>query len=889
MLSMSLIKWFYTLPLRIRSIFKRDEVEQELEDELRYHLDMEIEENAAKGMSKEEARRSALLAIGGIDQKKEECRDTRGLQWLNDIIRDLSYGLRFLRRNPGFTALTVMTLALGIGSATAIFSLVNAALLKELPYKDAGRIIHVARIVPQTPDPQTWSALECETWKQSTSSCNAIAQFRNQKAYLVQETETPLLIKGAIVSGEFFSLFGVPAAVGSIPTSYEAGSAEMPSMVISHDLFRSRFGGNRDLIGQALRLDGMSRGNGFYVVAGVMPADFQFPLKADFWLPMPMHKIEGGEIIARLAPTASIPQVKAEFNTVLARLKSTWQTKIESLREYLVGDVAVSMLVLLGAVVLVMLIVCINVANLLLLRNQKRRHEMSVQAAIGATRRRLARQTLAESGLLAFLGGALGILLAWWMIRLLPLFAPRGILREQSLPLDTKVLLFAICTTSLAGIIIAVLPAVRQPWSSLAEAIKRSGGHEATGDRRLFQSVLVSLQIALTLTVLCGAGLMVRSFIALRGGYPGARNEQIIKFEVNLKPKYNFNPDPKFIVEEAKRNDQSFERIRKELEMLPGVKRIAMTTQMPGDTRTGTVPLKSYPGQTSWHVLPTNTATLTNVSPGYFEILRIPLLSGRTFSETDNSRNFPKTVILSQTLAKILFQGENPIGKIYSPMNDAYHRPVIIGVVGDIRNRGFREASFPEVYSPQLNPFIISGAHRMSAVAEARGSARISAESIREAVARIDPEAAVSGIMTMDEYIDSFQERDRFSVFLLSIFALATLAIAAVGIYGVMTQSVEQRLREMAVRIALGATPWQVMRFVFARGAAQIALGLAAGLLGSFFMSRTLGALLVQVKPYDPGTFLSVLFILMAVALLACYGPANRATKADPISVLRAE
>jgi predicted permease len=886
---MSFKKLFYILPLRLRSIFKRSQVEQELTDELQYHLEMETEENLAKGLTCEEARRSALLAIGGIDQKKEECRDTRGLQWLDDGIRDLSYGFRFLRRNPGFTILAAMTLALGIGSATAIFSLVNATLLKKLPYKDAGRIIHVARIVPQTPDPQAWNSVEIEALKEQASSCNAIAQFYNLKAYLIRGTETPLLRQGAIVSDEFFSLMGVPTAVGRIPSAYETGSAEAPSIVISHDLFISGFGGNPDLIGQALRLDGMWRGNGLYILSGVMPASFQFPMKADFWLPM--HKMEVGEIIARLAPDASIHQGKAEFNTVLARRNSPSKTKIESLREYLVGDVAISMFVLFGAVILVMLIVCINVANLLLLRNEKRRHEMIVRSALGATRLRLARQTLVESGMLALLGGTLGMLLAWWMIRLLPLFAPRGILREQYLPFDTQVLFFAIGATTLAGIIVAILPAVRQPWSNLAEAIKKSGGHEATGNRKIFQSVLVSLQIALTLTVLCGAGLMVRSFILMRGGYPGARNDQITKFEVHLNPRAY---PSRFTVEDEKRSVQAFERIRRELEKVPGVKRAATTTQMPGDTRTGMIPLRSYPGQTSWHLLPTNTATITNVSPGYFEILGIPLLSGRTFTEADNSPNSPKVVILSQTLAKILFPGENPVGKIYDPMSNLRTRalsqvPVIIGVVGDIRNRGFRDASFPEVYSLHLNPFMASGARMINVVVEARGTTRLYGESIRAAMGRIDPEATVSGIMTMNEYIDSFRERDRFSVFLLSIFAIATLIIAAIGIYGVMSQSVEQQLREMAVRIALGATPWHVMRFVFLRGAAQILVGLAAGLLGSFFMSRTLQALLVQVKPYDPATLLSVLFLLLAVACIACYGPASRATKADPISVLRAE
>jgi putative ABC transport system permease protein len=888
----------------------RQRRDEDLDQEIRTHLSMLIQDQMDRGKTREEAEAASRREFGNEIHIKEVTRDMWGWVWLDQLFRDLRYGLRQLRRSPVFTAMAVITLALGIGAATAVFSLVNATLLNDLPYRDAGRIIHIARIIPQTLDPVEWGSLEYNAWKASARSCNAVAAFINLGATISGSagSETPFRAKGAVVSREFFSLLDVPAAIGRIPSPYLVSRAETPSIVISQALFKSRFSGNRNLIGQALRLEGISRGNGLYVLAGIMPADFQLPFKTDFWLPV--EDLEYGEIIARLAPGVSITQAKAELDAIRSRIKVDPKRQsidtdariiVTSLRDYLIGDVGISMLVLLGAVVLVMLIVCINVANLLLLRNQKRRHEMSVRAAIGATRFRLARQTLAESGLLAFLGGGLGFLLAWWMIHLLPLFAPRGVLREHAIRLDVRILLFAAFITGLAGILVALLPALRQPWSTLAEAIKRSGGYEATGDRKLFHSILVSAQIALTLMVLCGAGLMVRSFIAMRGGYPGAYNSRVLKLEIDLSAQYHASYQKmmsdtrqgKGLLEELARREQFFEKVRKQIGMLPEVKRVAVTARLPGDTRTGVVPLKSSPGQTGWLILPTNSAAVTAVSPDYFESLKIPLIAGRTFSESDYNPGSPQTVIINQTLAKIIYPGEDPVGKIYNPYNKDYRffkKTLIVGIVGDMRNRGFRDATFPEVYTPLLRPFQhTSPLSRMSVVVEARGAARMSPEAIRAAVARVDPQAPVSGIMTMDEYIDSFFERDRFSVFLLSLFAVATLAIAAVGIYGVMTQSVEHRLREMAVRIALGATPGQVVRLVLARGAAQIVGGVAAGLLGAFYMTRALRALLVQVKPYDPGTFLSVFFLLLAVAFLACYGPASRAIKADPLSVLRAE
>jgi ABC-type antimicrobial peptide transport system permease subunit len=884
-------------------IWSRKRRVEDLDEEIAAHIRMSEQDCMDRGDSPEQAKYSALREFGNLDMVKETTREIWGWIWVEQFLKDLRYGARQLRRTPGFTALAVITLALGIGSATAIFCLVNATLLKELPYKDANRLVVSASITPRAPYPTHWNATEYKTWKASTRNCESEATFETIGAYLMDSAgvQTPLLLSGAAVSARFFPVLGFPIE-GRLP-----GPEETPSIFISQKLFNSRFGGDRAFIGRALRFQFFGEEH-VYTVAGVMPSDFQFPPKADFWLPQ--ASVANPTVIARLSPGASISQVKAEFDAMLVSLKGgtnisfsnpETKSKVVFLREFLTGDIGVSMLVLLGAVGLVLLIVCINVVNLLLLRNRKRRREISIRAALGANRFRLARQTLAESAILALAGGVLGILLAWWIIHLLPMYAPRGVLQEQAIRLDSRVICFAFLLSAFAGMLVALLPALRQPWAALSEAIKRSGGQESTGDRKMFTNLLVSAQIALTLAILCGAGLMIRSFIALRGGYPGSRGSNIIKFEIYPSPQsiadllkaYQTSDRGGFeryfeIIKQTTKQMQFFDRVKKQIELIPEVKRAALTSRLPGDFRIGDIPLRYSPGQMSFHFLPTNTAAATAVSPGYFEQLGIPLIAGRVFTENDIRPNALNVIVINQMLAKLNYPGENPVGKYFRGFDiEGRQKALIIGVVGDMRNRGFRETPFPEVYFP--NPTNLLFRSRMSMTIEPRSSVRLPMESIHAAVARVDPGAPISGMMTMDDYIDSFLERDRFSVFLLSVFAFVTLVIAAIGIYGVMTQSVEQRLREMAVRIALGATPLQVMRFVFARGTAQIAIGLAAGLIGSFYMSRTLRALLVEVKPCDPATFFIVLFLLIAVAFLACYAPANRATKADPISILRSE
>ena len=690
----------------------------------------------------------------------------------------------------------------------------------------------------------------------------------------------------------------------------DIGKPETSPVIISQNLFESRFGGNRSMIGQTLRFDGTGLENKFYTLIGVMPRDFEFPPKTDFWLPVENWGLDY-EIITRLAPESSIQQLQAEFDTILARMNSDSaqlrsifydnKLKVSSLRDYLVGDIGISMLVLLASVGMVMLIVCINVANLLLLRNQKRRHEMSVRAAIGATRFRLVRQTLAESGLLALFGGTLGILLAWWMIHLLPKFAPRGVLQEHGISLDTHVLLFSLVVTVFAGVLVSLLPALRQPWPALSYAIKRSGGHEMTGDHTLFHSILVSAQIALTLAVLCGAGLMIRSFIILRGGHPDMQNKNLIKFEItlgaqrfagllgSLESKKNEHDPIQESINHRIQLGYFYHLVTEQLRMLPEVKGAEVTTRLPGDSRSGNLGIIDFSKWPQGHrVMPGETAATTTVSPGYFEMMGVSVIAGRTFSETDD-QNSPPVVIVNQTCARILYPGENPIGKnlfeVQGPGN-----PRIIGLVKDIRNRGFRDAPFPEVFIPLAHPFLaMNFLTHMSVVVETHGSSRPTASSLRAAVARIDPEAPISGLMTMDEYMESFIERDRFSMLLLSLFGAVTLILAAVGIFGVMTQSVEHRQREMAVRIALGATSWQVMKLILGRGAIQTVGGLTGGLLGAFFITRALRSLLVQVKPYDPVTLVSVLSLLLAVSFFACYLPARHATRVDALTILGAE
>jgi predicted permease len=604
---MRLERWFYTVPLRLRSLFRSRQAEQELDEELRYHLERKIEEGIGNGLSPAEARYAALRAMDGLEQRKEECRDARHTRVFADLLQDLHYGLRQLRRSPAFALMATVTLALGIGTTAAVFSLADATLLAHPPYAGADRLVEISIASARSVGSVAVAEFQYAAWRQSGRSCDRVAGFAESDSTLAggAGAEFPARVHLAYVSEDFFPLLGVTAAVGRtfqpadfpshvVPVpgtrgyfrQFEFAPGEVPPIVISNRLFRARFAGSRALLGQTLEIEGRP-----YAVIGVMPGEFQFPPGADVWVP---HRASGGLLIARLAPGMSKDQVKAELDSVinsasplpgrpvgyppgyeyLRSLLPLYQSKVVSLREYLVGNVRTSVLVLLGAVSLALLIACINVTNLLLLRNQKRRHEMGVRAALGASSSRLARQTLTESALLALIGGAAGVLLARWMIGALPALAPQGLLPKSGVALDTRLLLFAVLVTALTSVVVGILPALRQPWSALSEAIKQAGGHETTPGRGVLHAALVSAQIALTLVLLCGAGLMIRSFILLHTVIPDFRGANMATFDVALRAG-GAGWDLEQMASSLSYKRQSWQRLIEQLERLPGVKRAA--------------------------------------------------------------------------------------------------------------------------------------------------------------------------------------------------------------------------------------------------------------------------------------------------------------------------
>jgi predicted permease len=905
---MRLERWFYTVPLRLRSLFRNRQAEQELDEELRYHLERKIEEGIGNGLSPAEARYAALRAMEGLEQRKEECRDARHTRVFADLLQDLRYGLRQFRRAPAFALMAVATLALGIGATTAVFSLVNATLLANLPYRDASRLVEVSLISPDNPGNFVVGREAYAPWRQSARSCDRLTAFFDSGSTLAggAGAEFPMRVRVASVTEDFFPLLGVPAAIGrtlqpaDFPTSlvwrqglpaavasiYDFAPGEKAPILISNRLFQSRFGANRGLLGQTLQVNVNDSGAfRLCTVVGVMPDDFQLPQGTDIWFPRRIFSnLEIGFLIARLAPGISKDQVRAELDSILSSPSPpgtvaplyrpmpapVFRSKVVSLREYLVGNVRTSLLVLLGAVGLAMLIACINVTNLLLLRHHRRRHETSVRAALGAGAARLARQALTESVLLASIGGAAGILLAWWMIRLLPRLAPQGLLPERAVALDARVLLFAILITAVTSLLVGLLPALRQPWSALSEAIKQAGGHETTTGRGVLHGVLVAAQIALTLILLCGAGLMIRSFVLLRAATPSFSSANILKFEISVM---GFRGDNSRTSEAQAKADayrrQFYEALMEQLRSLPGVKRVGISNRLPGSPTSASGTVSGQPGM------------VTRITPGYLEMLGVPLVAGRPFAAADNQPGAPKVAIINRTAARSWFGQEDPVAKTFGD-----NEPVVIGVAADVKQLGGSQSILPEVYVPilQRRPPV-----DLCVMVETSHEPTAFVPTIRKLVARIDPEVAVYRAMTMQDYVDSVLARDRFSTLLLTLFAVMTLVLAAVGIYSVVAQSVEQRLREIAVRMALGARPGQVMELVLVRGGVQIGAGLAVGLLGAIATVRTLRSLLFQVTPYDPATFAGVLVLLVAVAFLACYGPARRATKVDPLTILRAE
>jgi putative ABC transport system permease protein len=886
-------RWFYTLPLRLRSVFRRGQVEQELDEELRFHLEQQIEENLARGMTVTEARHASLRAMGGIEQQKEMCRDMRRVSFIEDLARDLRYGLRVLAKSPVFTAVAMLTLALGVGANTAIFSVVNELLLRPLPFRDAERLVMLWENNPNIDAGQNpTSRANFRAWREQSSSFEGMAAFSDQRLNLTGGGE-PEEVSVQLATPELFQVLGVEPMLGR-GMSQEDGLAGAPRVaVLSYGIWQRRFGGDAGVVGRPITLNGAP-----FTVIGVLPAGFQWHIKrssnsgrpAEIWTVLPMPT-EGPSTrgrflsaVARLKPGVSLEQALAEMKTIAARLEqdsqynSGYTAQVIPLREQVVGNIRPALLILLGAVGFVLLIACANVANLLLARAAAREKEIALRTALGAGRMRIVRQLLTESLLLALMGSILGLGVAWMGTRALVAISPRDLVNLEGFSINVTVLAWTMAVSLLTGIIFGLAPALEATRLNLNDVLKEGGkgaGGQSSRSRRL-RSALVVGEVALALVLLASAGLMVRSFAHLRKVDTGFNADNVLTMVVRL-PAGKYREDYQVV--------GFFRQVIERIRALPGVRSVGMVNYLPfygGLGASSAFTIEGRPAQPPGQWITTDVRV---ADPGYFDVMGIPLLRGRNFTDLE-AGEARHVALVSEAMVRQHFRDEDPIGnRITVPMSEKPAPTEIIGIVGDVKYESLVDEAKPAVYLPHAELTYSF----MTLVIRTTGDPAEMAPALRSEVRAIDPEQPVSDVRTMNQVMADTLGRARFNTLLLGLFAgLATL-LAAVGIFGVMNYSVTLRTHEIGIRVALGAQEGRVLMLILRQGLLLTLIGIGIGLGGALALTRLLSGLLFGVGATDPMTFAAIVLLLALVSLIACYIPARRATRVDPMIALRHE
>jgi putative ABC transport system permease protein len=811
---------------------------------------------------------------------------------MQSLWQDVHYGLRVLRRNFALSIVAVIALALGIGANTAIFSVVNAVLLRPLPYRNAERIVAIQEISKDGRRIQVTPANFLD-WRAQNTVFEHLSAILTRTSNLAGANEAER-INLAVTSADLFDVFGVQPQQGRlfVPEDEQAGHAAVA--VISHGLWQRRFGGDDEQVGKSITLDGKS-----YTVVGIAPAGFQYPDKTDVWIPplrlapevnaqMDVTRVRGFgymSAVGLLKPGVPLSQAESEMEAITARLREQYPetnnnrfNRVVSLHTHLVGDTSTMLWLLLGAVCFVLLIACANVANLLLARATARQKEMAIRAALGASRLRVIRQLLTESSMLALAGGAFGLLLALWGIDLMTKLLPKDFPRLQDINLDYAVLGFTLLVSLLTGIVFGLAPALQVSRTDIYESLKESSRGTAGGARRnRLRNLLVVSEVALCLVLLIGAGLLFRSFLRLQSINKGFTSQQVLT--MRLTPSgARFKEDAQYVSFYS----QVLERIR----AVAGVDTVGVINTLPlvkGPTTAFRIegrpllPADQWPG-----------VNYRSVSPDYFHALDIPVTQGRGFSERDNA-SAPLAVLVNQAVAERDFAGENPIGKrINLGGLGSNGQPIwfeIVGVVTNVRNIELNTEPMPEIYTSYMqDPFA-----GMSFVIRTTIEPTSVAASVRESVQEVDKEQPVAEIRTMESIVTDAVTQPRFNLVLLGIFGGIALILSAAGIYGVMSYSVTQRTPEIGIRMALGAQTSDVLKMVVGQGMALAVIGIVIGLIASFALTHLMASLLYGVSATDPLTFALIALILLGVALGACFVPARRATKVDPMVALRYE
>ncbi len=865
-------------------------------EELAQHLEDDYAELLAGGATEAEAYQQALAGLSESKILERELRrverqsnlepivlgTNRRTNMIADLWQDLRFGARMLLKQPGFSLIAVVTLALGIGANTAIFSIVNAVLLRPFPYPAPERLVILGEYISS----ESVSYPNFVDWRAQHTVFDGISAVRGNESFNFTGSGEPERLQGRLVSAEFFSTLGVKPLVGRDFLPEEDRPSATPAVILSYGLWQRRFGADPGVIGQQLTLN-----NQRFTVVGVAPPRFQFGEEADVTVPIGLQaerfKNRGSDpgtgVVARLKPNVSQQQAEAGMNVIAARLEQQYpktnkgrRVLIKPLHESFVGNVRQPLLILLGAVGLVLLIACANVANLLLVRASARQKEMAVRVALGASRVTLIRQLLTESVLLAALGAALGILLAFWGTSVIAAQLPDGIPRLQEAKVDAPVLVFTLAISLLTGLLFGLAPALQASRPNLTEGLKE-GERGSSGRRQWLRNVLVVGEVALTLMLLVGAGLLIQSFRRVLGVDPGFNPQNLLTMQVSIT-----NPDGQQIA-------NFFEQLQQNVGNLPGVKAVAVSNGLPfGGTNHPTFVIEGRPEPEK-----KPNAQRYAVSPDYFQALGIELIKGRVFNAQD-TRDSPRVVVIDEVLARQHFPNEEPIGKrIRQPSADSPSLE-IVGVVRHVEpysldGQGPGPAQFYTNFNQQPLQLIPNSVRRINLLVRTEVEPLSLASAVRAQIAALNKDQAVFNVRTMEQAVAQSVAPRRFSMLLLTVFAVVALALASLGIYGLMSYAVAQRTREIGVRMALGAQVSDVLRLVIVQGMKLALVGVALGLVAALALTRLMKSLLFSVSTTDPLTFLLIALLLTGVALLACYLPARRATKVDPLLALRNE
>ena len=880
---MRLEYWFYTVPLRLRSLFRRGQVEAELDEELRYHLERLIEVNTSAGMSVEEARYAALRAMHGLDQRKEECRDMRRVRFIEDLWQDVRFSVRGLLKRPGFTAIILIALALGIGANTAIFSLVNAVILQPLPYQDPDRLISIFgsrnRGTPGSVGPTDFLDYRShnKTFEQFAASGSTMLPMN------LTGSGEPERVNTSAVTGNYFDTFRIRPALGRGFSLENEKTGRDHVTVLSYSFWQTHFGGNPNIANQSIILDGKA-----YEVLGVLPAEVVLPQDAQLWVPLnfdadPEMKMRNARFllgIGRLKEGVTLAQAQADTDLIAAQLEQQypdsntgWSLRLIPLREILVGGSRMMLFILFGAVGFVLLIACANVANLLLVRAAARQKEIALRTALGAGRPRIVRQMITESLLLAIFVGTLGALLAVAGVKLLVSLSEDSIPRTANVKIDATVLAFTLLISLATGLLFGLAPAFRGMKENLIDSLKDGmrGGSEATLKNRT-RSLLVVLESAMAVMLLIGAGLLIRSLLALQNVDPGFDPNHVLTMRVDL-------PLQKYDTPEKAAN--FFGQLETRIAGLPGVEAAGFVTNLPLSGQSNSMPY-AVEGRPT---VASNTAfaDFLRVNQNYLSAMRIPVRRGRNFTEQE-ARESAKAMVVSQVFVDSVFPNEDALGKrliIWSGIrNEPYE---IIGIAGDVRHQSLQGEPAATIYVPTR------AAVRFNLVIRTQGDTLSLVAGVRKEVKALDPDQPIAAIRPMTDWVAMSAAGARYRTTLLGLFALLAMCLAATGIYGVMSYTVAHRTQEIGVRMALGARPFDVLKLVLRQGMMLVLIGVVVGLAGALALTRVMSSLLFGVTERDPLTFGVVAALLMIVALIACFLPARRATRVDPLIALRCE